>query len=44
MTVELPTGATLSPEQEKQLADAAGAAAIAAEEAEKEAVPQPARR
>ncbi len=37
VTVELPTDANLSPEEEKRLADAAGAAAIAAEEAEKTA-------
>lgn len=36
VTVELPPGLKLSAEQEKHLAEAAGAAAIAAEEAEKE--------
>jgi small-conductance mechanosensitive channel len=43
VTVELPPDVTLSPEQEKRLSEAAGAAALAAEEAEKEGQPQPAK-
>jgi len=43
VTVELPPDIKLTPEEEKHLAEAAGAAAIAAEEAEKEAQPQAAK-
>ena len=43
VTVELPADLTLSDEQKQRLAESAGAAAIAAEEAEQEAKTQPAK-
>jgi len=43
VTVELPPHVKLTPEEEKQLTEAAGAAALAAEEAEKEGQPQAAK-